>query len=581
MAGSQELLKPSVNMLPINAIKEVLNSTLIAANTLQVGTLNANQVAQNFNGEKDAVKRAYFLGERPATDYITIDDSPEKRIDDLLKAYQEETSLIRLELYRLMGLVNHRQENKLQAEQGYIEMFKTLPVEVSPATFTLKNGFIETLKPQKMNFAIPGEYIVVGWLNEKHVVRVGTIQNNVITLDSLKVAAPSIQNVTLYHYKGENKNNRSYFYSNTVDKATSEKPYNVFLGDYSQEGKGVIQRGLATSITMRSNMFSDTGEELEAILESVKAHITQKGYPDSALVCRIYRQFNENISSISLVGESEAITSPQNGWLSIPIKDMAGKPLTVSKDFTYLIAFEAATATQEDSFIIKTGKGDNNDLHTNRQVYRRFLNEYALEDTNYDLLVGLNFKAIAVNQSTPFNNGLYTSELFRLKDAGQYAYCHVRFSKEKTTYAQLDAITNTQAGFTVNAPFTLNVGETFIAGDNVLTLKERRDNIYKSNEVATIYPNDAVYPIPIQMQLLVYSDYFETSFTKAIPLKIDDVHINRITSTPELSDYLVFKCELPEAAKHAKLQIFYDDKTKAQSFVMRIEEISMSYAKGV
>lgn len=578
---ANEILTPSINMLPMENIKQFLDSTLTAKNTLAVGGLTANQVAKNFNGESESVKKAYFLGDRPAADYLTKDDSPEIHIANVSKIVEDEVSKVRLELYRMMAQLNPRTENKLQAEYGFIEPFNELPLETTTASFTAKNGFIETLKPQKVGFAIPGEYIVLSWLNEKHVVQITSTTNNILTLSSLKVKVPTIQVINLFHFKGENKNNKNFSFSNTAQYSVSEKPYNVFLGDYSQEGKGAVQRGISTSITLRSSMFDEKNETIEAILDSVKVHVSQKGYPSSALICRIYRRFDDNIKNISLIGESDAINAPQDGWLNIAVKNMAGEPLVVTKDLSYLIAFESAIGTQEDTFVIKTGKGNANDLHTNREIYRRIANEYILESTPYDILLGLNFKSIELNTPIPFNNGLYTSNDFEIKQSSHKAYCHMRFTKEKTTTAQLDTITNSKIGFTVVTPFNLALNERFVVGNAVATLAERKDNILKTNETLSVYPNDTVYPIPFKMQLIVKSDYFETTFVQTIPFILSNVHANHSLYNPTLSDYLIFECTLPDKAKLAKLQIVYDDPTKTQSFTMMIEELSLSVSKAI
>lgn len=566
------LIKPSINMLPMEEIESALARKVIAQDTTLVGEVNASEIAIAVTQDRMTVYNALNLNGIPANQFLTKQNDPFKLIDDLNKDYQSEVTSLRLELYRMYEILNKQLGATYTPENGFLENFIDLYTTSINASVVGLTGTISEIRPDDYYFAITNELIVVEasiivngkFETRQYVTKIKSCnpQTNTYILDG-EINSKDLS-VKLYKIKGEFLNN-TFSFSETSINGISEKDHTVLLGDYATYSKESIGTGIATSIQLQPDMITIDGLGDKALLNTVRAYITREQFSASTqLICKIY-EINNSVSNLTLLGQSTYQDITSSGWFMFNI-EKDGLPIEVTGTMKILVAFECNGAPV---YSIRVGRGTTGDLHTNRQVYVRTNNEfgfsYELSSTNdYDLLVGLIFKNYVPQVTIPYTSGLYTSKIFiNEKPNNRLVKAHIKLNKIPTARVQSNGPADSFNGIVVSN--SINGTGRMVIGNNILTCNTKNNDMISTLEHAAIYPNDIVYFIPCQMQIVASSELFDQKQVKTV-VPLDCIGVT--------GDYLLYQCLLPENTKRYQLQIRYDDATNIQAAAL--DSISVS-----
>lgn len=557
------IVRPSVNMLPMEEIKNVLNSNVQALDTDYVGGVEACDIAKAYEGNREAVRTAYYLGNRPAKDYLTVDVDPSEKIKILDQDYQEEMATLKLEIYRLYEILNQQLGATYRPEAGFLETFKDITLESTTAQVVNIGSNISELRPAQLDFAVAKEYIVIDDGAEKFVAQIDTVDQQIYTLTGSVDSTE--RSVTLYKIKGEMLKN-TYSFSKTEYDVLAGSIHSVVLGDYVSEEKQFINQGYATDILLRANMFALEGEREKAVLDSVRVYIARESLQASSqLVCKIYEIeyfTSDNKPVLRLLGTSQACNIFSSQWVTFQITN-EGLPVTVTDQQRLLVAFECNTA---NNFQIMVGKGlYDSDLHTNRTVYAKTEEGYLKLENTKDIIMGLNFATFLPEVTTPYKNGLYTSQTFsRLKDTNKKAQLQVKLKNIDKALVQSPTVADAHFGFILNKEL-ISTSREMVVGRYTATYDHSNNNTYFTDEHLAVYPGEEVYFIPIKAQLVATSELFEDHYVREV-----------VAMTPvRMADgYLIFECELPEHVKRFNVQVAYFGLT--QSYATALESIAVS-----
>ena len=561
LTNETRIVKPSINMLPIQEIEEALNGVVDAHDTSLVGGVDAYEIAKAYNGNREAVKTAYFLGERPAEEYLTTDKDPTKEVNALKTNHETEITALRLELYRLYEILNKQLGATYKPESGYLEDFIETVTATTTATVVNAGSFITELRPQQADFALSGEYIVIDDGQEQYVAQIESISNQVYVLKGSISSA--VRNVTLYKIKGEMLKN-TYSFSRTTKDVLADYQHSVLLGDYTNDTMQAVDNGCATNIVLRSNMLALDGDRDKAVLSSIRAFISRTALQASPqLTCKVYliERYTEEKPVLKLIGASKEQSILTSKWVTFEITNQ-GQPLEVLKNQEILVAFECNGA---NDYKILMGQGTNNDLHTNRSIFHKVGEGYEKTESVYDILIGLNFSGYVAEATTPYTNGLYTSHVFvNEKDTNSLAQLQVKLKNINKAIVQSHTPVDGFGGFVVNKQI-LGTG-AMVVGNNIAHYVRGANNTIFTDEHIAVYPGDEVYFIPLKAQLTTVSELFEENTVKQVVPMLPV----RVTA-----DYLIFECKLPEHVKRFQAQIAYEDTSNAQAAALESIAVSL------
>lgn len=559
---SSRIVMPSVNMLPIDQIKDALDGAIQAQDTNFVGGVDASQIALAYNNDRDAVKTAYYLGDRAAEEYLTIDLDPTQTLKSLEQKQQNEITGLRLELYRLYEILNKQLGATYRPESGYLEDFiDTITVSTTADVYNSESNIFK-IRPLDANFAIQEEFIVIDDGTEQHVAQIASISEGIYTLTS--PIASAVRTLTLYKIKGEMLNN-TYSFSKTLEDVLSGTIHSVVLGDYAATSYQAINSGIGTNIQIRSNMLATDGDRDKAVLSGVRAYIARKNaQASSQVICKIYnfKRDSENFS-YDLIGISTAEDISYNRWVNFKITNN-GQPLEVNADQELFVTFECNTA---NSFEIKMGEGVNGaDLHTNRAIYSKTENGYQLEPSNNkDILLSIDFSGYIVKDTTRLKKGLYTSKTFinERKD-NRLAQLQVKLKNIIKGTVKSAAAVNGAEGFLVDKEL-IGAGK-MVVGNNIATYFKSISSTIFTNEAVAVYPDDTVYFIPIKAQIICENELFD-QYTVS--------RVSGLLPVRVVGDYVVFECILPEHVKRFYIQIAYNDNGNDQAAALESIIVSL------
>lgn len=550
------IVKPSVNMLPIEDIKGALDRKVEAIDTANVGGVPATDIAKAYEGDREAVKRAYFLGEYSADQYIRTDNDPTEAVKNLASNYHEEVGALRLEVYRLYEILNRQLNAMYKPESGFLERFKQIEAHSTPITKKNTEDYITHFIPNKADFAIPGEYIVICKqdTDEQEIAQIESIEDQIYKIKgSVNITG---ENIEIKKIVGDIARNTFSFckLSNTSD---TDGQHNVVLGDAEKTKQLRINSGLATSIVMTSNMLAASGQGDKAILDAVRVYITREGIESAPqLSCKIYKITNEkdNVPVLELIGLSDTQDISISKWVTFNISKANAasnkdKTVEINKEDKLLIALECNGSN--NYYVLGGQTANKGDLHGSRFIYIKDENgEYHKStDADCDILLGLTLKAFKPLTITPINKGLYTSETFtNHREEHHMAQLHVKLENLKTYKVISETPQNSQNGFVIDGQ--MYGSNTLVVGNHVLHRVESENNTIKTEELAAVYPNDIVYPLPIKAQIVTVSELFQEEEVKTVVPMIPKRSID---------DYVVFECDLPPASKRYNIQILYED----------------------
>lgn len=560
---SSRIVMPSVNMLPIDEIKVALDGAIQALDTDFVGGVDASQIAVAYNNDREAVRTAYYLGDRPAEEYLTIEADPTSTIKSLGKKQQNEITGLRLELYRLYEILNKQLGAVYKPESGYLEDFSETIAVSTTADVTNPESNILKIRPLDANFAIPKEFIVIDDGEEQHVAQIASVSEGVYTITGAINSA--IRAVTLYKIKGEMLNN-TYSFSRTLNNVLSDTAHSVVLGDYAATSYQAIGKGVATNLQIRSNMLAIDGDRDKAVLSGVRAHVSRKSaQASSQVICKIYNiKRNGEDFTLELLGTSTSEDITYSRWVNFKVTNN-GQPLEVSADQELLVAFECNT--DNNSFEIKMGEGANGtDLHTNRAIYNKTDAGYKIDSSiNKDILLGLDFSGYIAKTTEPYKKGLYTSRTFiNEREDNRLVQLQVKFKNIIKTSVKGATPVNGAEGFVADQE--LNGSGTMVVGNNIASYSKAVNNTIFTNEPIAVYPNDDVYFIPVVAQIISTNELFDaytvSQVTEMLPVRV-------------CGDYVIFECTLPEHVKRFNTQIAYNDNGNKQAAALESIIVSL------
>lgn len=565
------IIKPSINMLPMSTIEDVLNNQLTAKDTQYVGGIKSNKVAISLENDRNTVTNALKLNGLPASDYLTIENDPNLRIEKISDYFERETSILRLELYRIFELLNKQQGIHYTPESGYLETFDKTIINTTNALVVNVGNYISEIRPENSQFAIAKEWIVVEadtvvngvTTKDLHICEIESITNNVYKLKG-SITSTS-KNVRLFKIKGEMLKN-TFSFSQTQINAASEDFHTILLGDYDQAEEKMIGVGLGTSVQVQSNMLSMQGDNERAILDTVRVYITRSSIQSSTqLKCRIYKITGVSPSeTFELIGSSLQQDIPNSGWTIFKIKK-DGLPVEIKTGDKLLFAFECEG---EPVYGIRVGK---NDLHTNRTLYERTLGSngkytYKASSTHdSDILLGVTLKSVIAQSTTKYGDGLYTSPPFKVTDCNTHVKAQIKINHLPSAFVSNAGIVNASNGIILSNQLEV-VGESkMVIGNAVGTFKTKDAHTYYTKEPIAATSKDKVYFVPCMLQLLAMSKPFNTQFVQKV-IKLECVSAS--------NDYIVFEAPLIEGTEYYSLQIKYEHLSNTQ--VAALESVIVS-----
>lgn len=562
-SNETRIVMPSVNMLPIESIKEALDKAIVSRDTQFVNGIEAGQIAKAYNGDREAVKRAYYLGERPAGDYLTTDVDPTEAITALEKSHQTEVAGLRLELYRLYEILNKQLGASYKPESGYLEDFINSVAVQTTASVINAGSFISEIRVEQSDFAIEKEYLIIDDNKNLHVAQIRSISNQLYTLEG---SVNSIaRDVKLYKVKGEMLKN-TFSFSKTTKDVLSDHVHSVLLGDYADDTLSEIHSGLATNVKLRSNMFAIDGDRERAVLDGVRAFVSRNALASAAqITCKVYviDSYTGEKPNLTLIGTSKDQEVFNSQWVTFKITQN-GQPLELLKNQEILVAFEC---NSENAYKIMMGQSATGDLHTNRNIYTRDLatNSYDKTESEHDILLGLNFNGYIAEVTEPYLDGLYTSKTFiNERPNNCLAQLQVKFKNINTATVQSHTPVDGFTGFVIDKQI-LGSG-AMVVGNNIATFDRASGNTVFTDEHIAVYPGDEVYFIPVKAQIIASSELFEERMIKQV------ITLNPVRVT---GDYLIFECQLPAHVKHFQTQIAYSDASNARAAALTSIAVSL------
>lgn len=555
------IVKPSVNMLPMEQIKESLDGVVESHDTDFVDGIESSQIAICHENDRYSVKNAYFLGNRAASEYLTNDNDPNKAINSLSKDYQQEVSALRLEVYRLYEILNSQLNAHYAPESGYVEDYSALIGAETTAIVIDTDNVITRIEPAQIDFALPGEYIVIDDGNKAEIAQIDSIDNQQYVLAGS--INSSVREIKLTKIKGEIIQ-KSFSFSKTEALTESKVSHNVVLGDSTREFPEPINSGLSTDIEVKGNMLSLAGEGDHAKLKSVKAYISKSTIPNSPeLICKIYKfehqkEIGDTHLELPLIGISKTQNIFSDKWVTFEIVDTATNEdgVEIKKNDHILVAFEC---NGENNYTILTGVGDeDNDLHSNREIYSKTENGYEKLNVNYDIILSLSFMGYEERTTIANPDGLYTSRIFvNDKKDNRYAQLHVKLRNIEKTHVISKHPADGFKGFIVDSQ--VYGSDLLVVGNNVAHRLKNENNTIFTDEHIAVYENDSVFCVPLKAQIIATSELFEDHEVKEV--------IEMIAKRVSDEEYIIFECELPEHTKRFQVQVIYRDNSEKEKAV--------------
>lgn len=637
---------PSVSMLPIGDIIEELKSVFLelndnAVNVNAVGDLTPSQIAKCTTASypsvpeiaiQDTVKNALYLNGVPASNYVTIDEKDDAAIEKMKTIYQEELLEVKSELYDMIKALTksgvYKESSFFSCFQDYFEKenvkYLSTPEgaaqEFDTHSSMRTDAQITKIIPSINNMISVGQVfttrIVTGsGLTKQYSEKafIATAVEQLQGLDNISFAeiesgqAASIaalatgESLKIGLVRGFYKDKRFVFA--TLNKSLNESSIkNTALLDYYSSSFLDItsnNTGYATDFSIKEEFvnFNEQGA-----LNSLTVACKRTGAPGD-LTCYVIDKRNiDSITSVEalkttyadiVVAKSNAISYKEiepnlTQFITFNFTNATNTQVIIEPGKEYIFLMIANTASDQNKWSFKIGKGKDGDLHTNRTLYA-FNNKFlTVSEEKGDILCYITGSDVEKDTITSVQNGLYTSKEFILnKDDIKKIRVTLVSNKENdiiTTNTKAVSVTPSTS-ITVDSTLSttgLKAGDTVIINNkDIVTIKEvttgsatyiKLNSNYYLEANSHIYKSNIKPFVKFKCKTTSGYNYF------VVPMTLTSVKKN---TTQNETDVLVFDCSVPNYQNLESIQLQAAWITDLKEPVGNMSDLSLTYVKGV
>lgn len=479
---------PSINMLPMEEIREALSKDFASKNevsidTLNVGEIESERIAITYDAEdelaegvpfppRETIRNSIYLAGLPASSYVQKKDlTSESKLSEKLKAQSlREFAQTKDELYQLyQALIKNGILQDMNLFSGFQDHFSNDSIKYLSDNdqkliyFNASDTMDSTSNINKIilnasGFISEGEFFTIKistYIDQREVVVSEkaykainvVIENGCDTfnfceistgIDTAISALNANEILSVGKIRGTYKN-KTFSFTDTITVAATT-PRSTSILDYDSASDKTISSaysGYATSIRVKEELI---GFKESGYLQSLSVVGYKQGAPGSL---RVYVVKSTDLSQITDIqniepNHSDLIVARSNIVSSNTITSKAqfvvfnfntdeGKYPILEKDQTYVFLITALGNMDEyNCWKIRFGSGANNtDLHTSRTAYTFNNSTPFICSFNGDILCYLTMYEKLDEEEINFTNGLYTSKDFTLAEKRKYAKVRV------------------------------------------------------------------------------------------------------------------------------------------------------------
>lgn len=637
---------PSISMLPMNEIVTELQKVFLdiedtATNTNAIGILSQEQVAKCTNityeglpeiTKQDTVKNALYLNGIPASNYITIEQQDTTEIERMKSIFQSEILEVKSELYDAIKMLI---KSGVYKEAAFYSCFQDYFENENIKYFSSNTGGIQEfgthssmrtdtqinrIVPSINNVISPGQVFVTKIVNQNNEIKeysqkifIATAVEQLQGLDSISFAevetgqAASIaalatgESLKIGLVRGFYKDKNFVFATlSKMLNANSEK--NTALLDYYTGTFIDItadNTGYATDFAIKEEFvnFNEQGA-----LKSLTLACRRTGAPGD-LTCYVIDKVDiDSITSVEalrttyadiVLAKSKAINYKQiepntTQFVTFEFMNETNTQVVIRPDREYIFLITANTASANDKWSFKVGRGMSGDLHTNRTLYN-FNNEFlSVSQEKGDLICYITGSDIAIDQIASVQNGLYTSkEFIATKPNIKKVRATLISTKENDIVtANTSSISVTPStAISVNSSLSstgLKAGDTVIINNkDIATIKEvttgsstyiKLTDNYFLEAASHLYKSNIKPFVKFKCKVGSTYNYF------IVPMTL--VSVKKNTKVGE-TDTLVFDCSVPNYVGLESMQLQIAWLSDLKEVIGTMSDLSLTYVEGV
>lgn len=646
------LFYPSVKMLPMDDIRTELGLTFLNNQNNSVDTNNVyGELAENIaiahkneNGivtDRNTVDNALNLNGVPAEDYLTRTQGADivNQADNLTKILTDEISALRDELYQLRGELTRNgyvKEYGLYAGfQDYFNtddkkyIYTTTNGEDTIALCTLSSNFVNSANVSKIIPSQSGIIQIGDWFiisktdtGESYLVQATDVQKlnteeEVTFVSSVSSQGiPSIDNpsnVIITKIQGSYVNGTFSFSEVAAQAITGKEKYTLLNDD--------------TTVTLQTLTTNKTGYGIQfKVPNNVKGALKEfhivaraKGTPGPLTCYLIDPADYSSIKDLEAeeIGEDKRVLAKSTpiGYESansINLTDIAFTffdpqtykyPILEGKTYIFVVTVESASASNYWDIQFTSGEVQTNNL---AYSYSDLLG-ISLTQSLGDMIFSLTTIDIGTNVETPYNEGLYTSQVIKVNDYDKLSRARLtlRINKEGNYICSLNTLINDGGVIRLKtqgnhpADLGLNNGDTIIIGTEIRKTISICDNNNVSIDKSILIPDNAqVYRVGYRPYIKAVkrvwdpvNSYYVVSNETLVPMTLKTVIPDDKKIAENRSDRLIFECDFTDTngnlidANEFILQIVWKSnltKTNLASYpdyIGRIYDLTLSFDK--
>lgn len=637
---------PSTGMLPMKELIEELKKVFLglednASNANAIGALTQEQVAKCISviyqnipeiSEQETVKNALYLNGVPANKYLTVDQQDTEQIERMKDIYQNELLEIKSELYdAIKTLIKSGVYKKSSFFSCFQDYFENEDIKY----FSAPDGTLQELKthasmrtdvqiakiiPNINGIISAGQIFTTKIVNSNEQVKENSEKIFIATqveqtegLDNITFAevetgqeasiAAFAENETLKiglvrgFYKDKN-----FIFATTNKKTNDLSEKNTALLDYYASAFVDItsnNTGYATDLTIKEEFvnFNEQGA-----LKSLTIACKRTGAPGD-LNCYVIDKANiDSITSIEALKTTYADIVLAKGsttsysqlepntmqFVTFNFTNEDNTQVIIEPQKEYVFLIFANTASLQDKWSLKIGKGKDGDLHTNRTLYTFNNQSISVCQEKGDLICYITGSDIVVDQITSVQNGLYTSKEFEVnKENIKKIRVTLTCNKENdiVTTNTTDINVTPTTSISVNSKLTttgLKAGDTIIINNkDVAKIKEvttGSTTYIKLTENYYLEANSHLYKSNIKpfVKFKCKSNNIYNYFI--VPMVLVDVKKN---TKQEETDVLVFDCSVPNYVGLESMQLQISWLSDLKEMIGKMNDLSLTYVEGV